>query len=312
MPATKKLPTAPATKKVAKKKTTLPFTKVKKELTMFRPMVRSRHPSHSPLRTLLSRLPFRSVVRLGSTWVGDTLKRIECNVAQAIRTSASKRLMKIAFNRAGVRTADWWAHNPTTGNIAKVSSVQGNGQIIWQAEALPFPIVAKHIHGSRGTGNYLLRTAQEFEQWRQGKTITNYIFEKFYDYSREYRLHVSKNGCFYTCRKMLKEVTPEGERWYRNDSNSAWMLETNPLFDKPVNWNAIVAESVKALKAVGLDIGAIDVKVQSARNSKGQTRQAPEFIILETNSAPSFGEVTLQKYLTEIPRLLRDKYVNQK
>jgi type I restriction enzyme S subunit len=35
--------------------------------------------------------------------------------------------------------------------------------------------------------------------------------------SREYRLHVTADGCFYACRKMLKADAEE--RWYKNDSN---------------------------------------------------------------------------------------------
>jgi len=275
-----------------KKKASTTKAVVKKVLRGFRIMVRSRHPSHRPLRTTLSRLPFRTVVRLGSTWAGDQAARIECNSAQSIRTSASKRLMKQAFAAANVATAQWEnSHNNLTAFVAAVG----------------FPIVAKHIHGSRGTGNYLLKTQAELTAWMVGKTLENYIFEKFYDYTREYRLHVTRTGCFYTCRKMLKTGTPENKRWYRNDSNSVWVLETNPSFDKPSNWNAIVAESVKALTAVGLDVGAIDVKVQSRTNGQGQVRPNPKFLVLETNSAPSFGQVTLEKYQEVIPQILRSK-----
>ena len=58
----------------------------------------------------------------------------------------------------------------------------------------------------------------------------------------------------------------------------------------------------KALNAVGLDIGACDIKVQS---EKGHDRGGnPEFIILEINSAPSFGENTLIKYEEQLRKML--------
>jgi hypothetical protein len=171
-----------------------------------------------------------------------------------------------------------------------------------------YPIVAKHIHGSRGDGNTLIKTAEELDQWLVGKTLSNYIFEKFYNYSREYRLHVTKNGCFYTCRKMLKEETSKDDRWRRHDDNCVWILEENPLFDKPVNWNLMVEDSIKALLSTGLEIGCIDLKCQSSKDSKGRIRENPEWIILETNSAPSMGEITQEKYLIEIPKLLKEKY----
>lgn len=276
---------------------------LKKKFTMFRPQIRSRHPSHKILRTELPLLPFRSVVRLGSTTVlNDTVEnggnRIEINKVQAIKNSANKLLMKQCFNRDGVKTADWFT---------KLEGVQGfinihNDAIAY--EDLPYPIVSKHIYGSRGTGNTLLNNQKELEEWLKGKTLSNYIFEKFYSYSREYRLHITKEGCFYTCRKMLKQDTPENDRWRRHDDNSVWILESNPDFDKPVNWSSIVEHSVKALNAVGLDIGAVDVKVQSKLDNKGNIRENPDFIIIEINSAPSFGELTAEKYIIEINKLL--------
>lgn len=283
-------------KKVVAKKVTRPFKG-------FKIMVRSRHPSHSPLRSTLSRLSFRTVVRLGSTWAGDGKNRVECNSVEAIKTSANKARMKEAFAVTQVKTAIVLMPN-------QVATQEARQHWLTQVN---FPIVAKHIHGSRGTGNYLLKTQEELTAWMQGKTLTNYIFEKFYDYNREYRLHVTKDGCFYACRKMLKSDTPENRRWFRNDSNSVWITQFDdsgnlkPDFDQPVNWTQIVQEAVKALNAVCLDIGAIDVKVQSRTKKNGQVRQSPEFIILETNSAPSFGDITLEKYKQEIPKILKDK-----
>jgi glutathione synthase/RimK-type ligase-like ATP-grasp enzyme len=84
-------------------------------------------------------------------------------------------------------------------------------------------------------------------------------------------------------------------------------VETNPNFDKPVNWDTIVADCVKALAAVGLDVAAFDVRVQSTKNGKGQNRPDPKYIILESNSAPSFGTITTQKYLGVLPQLITDK-----
>lgn len=300
-PLSKKKPLSSQTKAIAK---------VKKKPSGFRLNIRSRHPSHSPLKRLGVRLPFRSVVRFGSDWTGDGNPRVECNSVEAVKTSANKLLMKRAFSNINnnVVTADWYTS--TNGSVFRCLD-QGN--ITLGASELTYPIVAKHVHGSRGEGNYLLKTQAELTSWLHGKTLQNYIFEKFYDYSREYRLHVTKDGCFYSCRKMLKEETPKENRWFRNDSNSVWIKQFDDAgklksdFDQPVNWKAIVAESVKALEAVGLDIGAIDVRVQSAKDKKGVARKDPKFIILETNSAPSFGDVTLEKYEDEVPRVLLAK-----
>lgn len=286
--------------------------------TAFRPQCRSRHDTHAPLRTELPLMPFRSVIRLGSTTeMADTVAnggtRIEINSAQGVRNSANKLLMKQCFEQAGVNTADWWTfmeNDATMGILFYDNSNWQNKQqdLFTGIGQLPYPIVAKHIYGSRGTGNHLLQNADELTRWMQGKELGNYIFEKFYNFNREYRMHVSQNGCFYTCRKMLKSDTPDGQKWFRNDSNSVWIVEDNELFNRPVNWVTLVAQCQQALTALGLDFAAFDVRIQSSNDRDGNRRENPEFIIIESNSAPSFGAGTLAKYLVELPRLLQQKH----
>src|SRR5690606_7651546 len=190
----------------------------------------------------------------------------------SIKNASNKKLMKQCFTNGDVKTAEWFSYDNKVGIF--INPI--NNEEIGMAD-LPYPIVAKHIHGSRGQGNYKLDTLEELEAWFKGKTIDNYIFEKFYNYSREYRLHVTSEGCFYTCRKVLRADTPDDKKWFRNDSNSNWWVETNEGFDKPTNWDAIEEHCVRALNAVGLDIGGCDVKVQSRKKQNGEDREFPEF-----------------------------------
>jgi len=278
---------------------------VKKVSSGYYAQIRSRHPSHSVVRNKI-KLPFRTVIRFGSTTeLEDTIDkgggRIEINTVEAIKNSASKLRMKNCFTKAGVKTADWWTLNQKISGVTFHNNGDANKSCV--ISELPYPIVAKHHFGSRGNGNYLLNSQQELQAWMKGKDLSNYLFEKFYNYVREYRVHVSANGCFYTCRKMLKSDIPKEDRWFRNDSNSVWILEENPLFDRPANWTKIVEESVKALKATGLDFGACDVRVQSSKTEKGKKREEIDFIIVEINSAPSFGDITAEKYLQELPKI---------
>lgn len=272
-----------------------------KKVKLFFTKIRSRHPSHDVLRFNPElKFPFKSGIRLGSTTEYDPEYKV-LNSIEGVKNSSNKLLMKEKFKEEDIFTATW-------GTIKNNKLFLENNDDHEDADFidLEYPIVAKHIYGSRGTGNTLLKSQEELEEFIKNKDLSKYIFEKFYNYNREYRLHVSKNGCFYTCRKMLKQDTPEDKRWFRNDSNSIWILEDNILFDKPVNWDTIVDHSVRALQAVGLDLGAIDVRVQSSKDKNGNLRENPEFIILETNSAPSFGEITTIKYISEIKNLLQN------
>ena len=275
-----------------------------------RTQVRSMHPSHRPLKGSLDTQPFRAVVRLGSTTSTqdcypranqEQLDRVfEINTVSAIKNSANKLLMKQCFTRVGVKTAQWWVyktHDPI-GNtfVSGIDStpIQNNNE-------LSYPIVSKSLHGSRGEGNAKHDTQEQLEAWMRGKDLSNYIFEKFYTYSKEYRIHVTADGCFYTCRKLLKNTAPEGTWQRHDDGNVVWILEENEAFKKPSTWNLIVADCVKALASLGLTIGSFDVMTQ------GSSKENPEWIIVESQSAPSFGDVTLIKYKQELNNILNER-----
>jgi len=292
----------------------------KKNYTKFRPMVRSRHPSHSILRLknrTLPLLPFKSIIRLGSTTdQSDTVSnggdRIELNTIDAIRNSSSKLRMKRCFVKGKVKTAVGYLWSEKLNFIL----MDSNEDLILSINDLQYPIISKSLFGSRGKGNTKHNTPEELQAWMKGKNCKSYIFEKYYNYSREYRLHVNSEGCFYTCRKMLKRETEDEKKWYRNDDNCVWIMENSEtgLFDKPVNWDDVVLHSVKALNAVGLDFGAVDLRIQSSTDSKNRKRDYSEFIVVEINSAPSFGdnqeELTFvtKQYIEEIPKMLKLKY----
>ena len=75
--------------------------------------------------------------------------------------------------------------------------------------------------------------------------------------------------------------------------------EENELFDRPNNWNKIVSDCVKALKSLGLDIAAFDVKCEAGVKN-------PKWIILESNSAPALGGVGIEKYKQQLTKMLCD------
>jgi glutathione synthase/RimK-type ligase-like ATP-grasp enzyme len=282
------------------------------EINKYRPMIRSRHPSHNRLRYEIGKLPFRSVIRFGSlTELTDiaSLKgsRIELNSKEAIRNSSSKFRMKECFSSQGVNTAQWYMFNGTKFQDRSICTESEDFDV--DPMDLQYPIVSKHFFGSRGTGNKLHKSQAELQEWMKDKKLENFIFEKFVNYNKEYRLHCTKDGCFYACRKMLKtEFKDHPNAWQRHDDNCVWILEENENFDKPNNWQEIINDCVKAVTSCGLDFGACDLRVQNNYNEDGEERDHCDFIVIEVNSAPSFGEVTLQKYKEELPKLLIEKY----
>lgn len=290
------------------------FKKIEREVQLpvgrYYPQIRSRHPSHRGLRRSLARLPFRSVIRLGSLTELDDLPRVELNSAEAIRNSSSKLRMKQCFTRNGVKTAEWWKYNSQSNSFI----LHGEGDQSRLIANLEYPIVAKSHNGSRGRGNTLLKTADDVHNFINARpnNLNGYIFEKYCNFNKEYRLHVTADGCFYTCRKMLRQkFRDHPNSWQRHDDNCVWILEENENFDKPNNWNEIVEHCVKAVVSCGLDFGACDLRVQNNTNADGERRDNPDFIVVEVNSAPSFGDMTLVKYKEELPKLLVKKAIEK-
>jgi len=252
----------------------------------------SRHPSHQDLREAGLLFEKRTLIRLGSETIPRHKFAVEINSPEVAKISGNKLLMKQKFTEAGVKTAGW---------------IKGKDILDEDNHPIDFPIIAKHIYGSRGTGNYKLGSEEELNNWldKPNRDLSKFIFEEFFKKGREYRLHVTKDGCFYTCRKLLKNDADQ--RWHRHADNCVWILEDNPKFDKPVNWELIVTDCVKALEAIGADVLAFDVKVQLSKNKSGKVRENPEWIIIESCSAPSFGDITLQKYIEELPKIYKNK-----
>ena len=268
------------------------------------PRVRSKNHSLNSLRRVNKGLPslaVKSVIRFGSITPtkevfpkGSKVPIVEINTVEAVKNSSSKLKMKDLFDEAKVSHPPWYTFS-TEGFLAQSAKKEV------AFKDLPYPMILKQIFGSKGRGMKFAENQEELTKAIKDiyPNKSHYYIESYMNYTREYRLHCTKEGCFYACRKMLKENAKD--RWYRNDSNCIWYVEDNPAFDRPSNWKAIESACVKALSKVGLDVGAFDVRVQSSKKS------IPGFILIEVNSAPAFGEITEKKYKELLPHLIMTK-----
>lgn len=275
--------------------------------------VRSKNYSCNGLRKSgdgIGPFPIRSIVRLGSTTETEVAfpksygkyPIIEVNTVKAIQNSRSKLLMKACFKESNVRQSDWFTFNRNT--LFTKFGEQPKLPTDISGDLLPFPILAKRVFGFKGQGMVKIDIAGQLETFIRDKTdstLNSYYFEQFFNGSREYRLHVAEDGCFMAWRKLRKRETPEDRRWYFNSDYCNWVGENHELFNKPSNWNEMVNESIKALKAVGLDIGCIDLRCQ------GSNKKKPEFIIVEVNSAPALAEQGIIAYREKLYNIINNK-----
>lgn len=288
---------------VSKSKRLKGSIKVKKaKPTSFFLRILSRHKTSGPLRGSILIRGKRVVYRHGSTT--ESAFEYEINSTESVKISADKLLMKEAFDKAEVKHAPW---------IHLLKASDDNKEWKEFIKKLKFGedkdswLIIKNRYGSRGTGNTLVKNKVELDSFlkSRSKSLNNYIVEEYKTYSVEYRLHVSEEGYFYTCRKVLRNNTPKEQRFQRHDDNCSWLVEQNPGFNKPENWNEIVEDCKKALKMIGADVLAFDVKCTSIKEVKDKKCR---FILIESCSAPSFGDVTLEKYKQELPKIIERKY----
>jgi len=232
-------------------------------------------------RSLLS--PHRTIVRFGSlTSTANVFPRavelgrriIEINTAEAIKISRDKLLMKQCFDDAEIAHSKWKPAND------------------FNLGDLEYPILAKNRLSYQGRGMVKIDNQEQYEAFKRSHNLDAYILERYYNYAREYRLHCTQEECFLTWRKLRRHDAEE--RWFFNSHNCNWVGENHRLFNKPRNWEEIIKASINAIKAVGLDIGAVDCRV--AADGK--------FIILEVNSAPALGAQGLQCYQNQIKQLI--------
>jgi glutathione synthase/RimK-type ligase-like ATP-grasp enzyme len=250
--------------------------------------VRTKNYTARPLRGSILVDDF-AIVRLGSlTPTGRIFPGrrdvVEINTVESVQNSRNKLLMKDCFSKLKIPQAEWWINDDKL-----------------KVKDLPYPIVIKRVYGFQGRGMELINDVTELTEWLRHHTFNDQWFiEKFFNGSREYRLHVAKNiGCFLAWRKLrTKEAT---NRWFFNSENSNWVGVDHKLFDKPSCWKAMEKAAMDCLASTGLDIGACDIRVQSSKETK------PKFIVCEINSAPALLEQGIKAYRFQIERLIKEK-----
>lgn len=244
--------------------------------------IRTKNPSAAPLRRSIF-VNKRAIVRLGSRTpsrqIYPTQSFVEVNTVESIENSRDKLRMKECFSRYDVKQAEW-----LTLDQAPITRMAD------------FPYVGKQIIGFKGYGMQLIENDDQLRTFLRTHN-NSYFIEKFYNYAREYRIHATSDHSFLSWRK-LRRADAE-QRWFFNSTNCNWVGEDHELFQRPNNWDELCNAAVMAVRSVGLDIGAVDIRVQSRNN--------PDYIVCEVNSAPQLGEVGIEHYKREITNIINNK-----
>jgi glutathione synthase/RimK-type ligase-like ATP-grasp enzyme len=254
--------------------------------------IRTKNYTAAPLKRAIF-VPFLSVARLGSHTLTSEIFPLargitECNTVNAVLNSSNKIKMKECFNKYNIPQADWYH-----GSFTDINKIKKHFNLKEE-----YQLVGKAIFGFQGRGMVLISNDEELKNFCRTHTSEHYFIERFYNFAREYRLHATQDKVFLSWRKLRqKDAT---ERWFFNSQNCNWVGERHGLFNKPSNWNEVCKAATDAIKSVSLDIGAVDVRIQSSSN--------PQFIVCEVNSAPALGEEGIEKYREQIKEILIKKH----
>lgn len=235
---------------------------------MLKLRVFSPNTSCAPLRSI----PFnqRVLLRLGSTTpLISKYKYLEINTIEGVKTSGNKILMKRAFDKAGISHSEWIS-----------SSDKASVHEFFNCHKI---LIAKHKHSSKGQNIYYIDNLKSLDDLCNNINIRDFVFEKYYFFPNEYRVHVDvHHGCFYACKKVLKQDAEV--QWHKHADNSIFVLVTEK-HKLPVCWENIISDCIKALKQMDLTIACFDILCSD--NS---------YIIVESNTSPSLASFGITYY----------------
>jgi glutathione synthase/RimK-type ligase-like ATP-grasp enzyme len=143
-------------------------------------------------------------------------------------------------------------------------------------------VIRSTVTGHGGQGIII---AEEVEQ-----LIHAPLYTKYFNGKREFRVHVFQNQVIDFSEKKRSREEVDGDALVRNHGNG-WVFCREGI-ELP---ESVAEESKKSVQALGLDFGAVDVRLKERTN---------EVKVLEVNTAPGLEGTTIIRYIEAIKTLL--------
>jgi glutathione synthase/RimK-type ligase-like ATP-grasp enzyme len=159
------------------------------------------------------------------------------------------------------------------------------------SENLRYPVIARPSTHAKGSNFVILNNLREFESHYNRYHSLGWYYSEFIDKVREFRIHCAHGKIL----NYLEKPNPK-------NGSVAWNRARNggEAFEN-VGWNdynmACGIEAIKAVKALGLDFGGVDVML----DSEGKAW------VLEVNTSPTLNssEYSMQRYAMYFDWLFR-------
>lgn len=185
------------------------------------------------------------------------------NKPSAVSKAANKLSAFQVFKQAGISIPDF------TTDKTKAQTWLDSGH----------KVVERHkLNGTNGIGINIIKPDEN--------DLTNApLYVKYQKKDKEYRVHVFKNSIIDLTEKR-KKVGFQGEaNPYIRNLDNGWVYCRDSIYAS----DALKNEAIKAVQALGLDFGAVDI-----------IEKAGKVYVLEVNCAPGIQGTTLNKYVDAI------------
>ena len=181
-------------------------------------------------------------------------KSIIYNKSKALANSTDKGLSRKIMNETGVQV-------PTAVNLKNYQTVN-------------YPVIARPPIHSKGYNFIILNNKQEF---LNHYSPNNFYYSEFIDKEREFRVHAG-HGKVLALMEKVKPKDPKELAWNRavNDSDPFIYIKWNEINKQ--NLKEVLREALKAIDALELDMGGVDVMYKDGKA-----------YVLEVNTAPTLN-----------------------
>lgn len=145
-----------------------------------------------------------------------------------------------------------------------------------------YSVVIRHVlNGHSGEGLEIITNTNLKFEIPEAPLYTKYIKK-----AQEYRVHVFHDNAFFIQRKARKKEVPDEQVNWQVRNLAGGFIFANQDVELP---NEALKEAISAVRALGLDFGAVDLIL----GSDGK------YYVLEVNCAPGLEGTSLIKYVAE-------------
>lgn len=217
----------------------------------------------------------RPVINWGNSdlpaWMTRWQDQVILNHPKDVAKAANKLSTFVFFKKAGVKHPEW------TTDLDEAN--------MWKTPVL----VRTTLVGKGGAGCYYFESLFDLEhvEWNHPPIV---LYTKYFKKKEEYRVHVVDGKIVDYVMKKKREG--EEVNYQIRNADNGWVFCREGV----VLPDCVAQEAVKAVAALGLTFGAVDVGYNVAKN---------EPCVFEVNSAPGIEGQTVESYVKAFKELLK-------